>query len=61
MKRFVALMTHVELRTLRLSLGLTQEAMAARLGIGLRMYAYCEAGTKHLSKASALLAEALKP
>lgn len=50
-------MNNKELRTLRLTLALTQKGMAERLGIGWRMYAYIEAGERPLSKASTMLAE----
>lgn len=49
-------MTAQELKELRLSLGLSQKEMAAKIGIKWRMYAYVEAGKKPLSTASAMLA-----
>ncbi len=52
-------MNKEELKELRLSLGLSQKEMAAKIGIKWRMYAYVEAGVKPLSTASAMLAEQL--
>lgn len=53
-------MNAATLRSLRRSLQLTQAQMAAKLGIGVRMYIYAEHGEKPLSKASAMLAEQLQ-
>lgn len=53
-------MNNIELKELRLSLGLSQKEMAAKIGIKWRMYAYVEAGTKPMSTASAMLATNLR-
>lgn len=53
-------MNSTEIKSLRESLGLTQNQMAAKLGIKHRMYCYVEADVKPLSTASTMLAEQLK-
>jgi transcriptional regulator with XRE-family HTH domain len=52
-------MTKEELKKIRTDLGLTQKEMAGRLGIGRRMYAYVESGTRQLSKASLMLLDGI--
>jgi len=53
-------MNKKELRKLRLTLDLTQRAMAEKLGVSLPMYSLYETGKAPMSKPVALLAETLK-
>ncbi len=54
-------MTHAEeIKSIRQSLGITQTALAAKLGVTWRAVAYWEAGTRKPSASAMILARSLK-